>query len=318
MLRFQQNGLIEIDEMKIKALHILACVFLLSVALSCDREGDALRVPISFTTEEYSVDLRSEQVNPVDFQSFGVFSMVNGEPLMNNVEIRNKGSYWSADTPYYWPQKAGSYVDFYAYSPYASLSNQSDDEGFVFAFDDETGKPKFTFTMSDKADMDLMVAKAEGCTAAGGPVRLEFRHLLCKVKFSFSVSNEGGYSYLVNTIKVNGTPLVADYDWTSDVFDIKETGTVSVHIDGGGDSNLIDSTEPIVIEDFTMFLMPGDLKEIEVIINNDAPKTIYLSDVELDANLELTVHFEVSLNGINFTTSVNKWVDGGTAAGNIS
>ena len=67
-----------------------------------------------------------------------------------------------------------------------------------------------------------------------------------------------------------------------------------------------------------MFLMPGDLKEIEVIINNDAPKTIYMSDVKLDGNLELTVHFEVSLNEINFTTSVNKWVDGGTAAGDIS
>ena len=305
--------------MTIRGLHILTNLLVLYAALSCNREGDESCIPISFAVDDYFVEVRGGESNVPDFDAFGVFAFVNGaELLMDKVQVTDKGAYWSADELYYWPQKDGSYVDFYAYSPYASLSNQSDDEGFVFAFDDETGKPKFTFTMSDKADMDLMVAKAEGCTAAGGPVRLEFRHLLCKVKFSFSVSNEGGYSYLVNTIKVNGTPLVADYDWTTDVFDIKETGTVSVHIDGGGDSNLIDSTEPIVIEDFTMFLMPGDLNEIEVIINNDAPKTIYMSDVELDANVELTVHFVVSLNEINFTTSVNKWVDGGTAAGDIS
>ena len=303
--------------MTIRGLHILTNLLVLYAALSCNREGDESRIPISFAVDDYHVEVRGGESNVPDFDAFGVFAFVNGaELLMDKVQVTDKGAYWSADTPYYWPQNDGSYVDFYAYSPF---SNQPSDVGLEFSYDRDTGKPKFTFTMSKNADVDLMVAKSEGRTAAGGNVPMVFRHLLCKVQFSFSVSNEGGYSYLVNEIKVNGTPLVANYDWSADKFDVVQTGSISVHIgEDDGSDHLIDSTEPVLIEDFTMYLMPGNLGEVVVTINNDDPKTIDLSDVKISGEVQLNINFEVDLADMKFTTSVTKWVDGGTTSGNIS
>ena len=53
-------------------------------------------------------------------------------------------------------------------------------------------------------------------------------------------------------------------------------------------------------------------------INNDDPKTIDLSDVEISGEVQLNINFEVDLADMKFTTSVTKWVDGGTTSGNIS
>ena len=39
---------------------------------------------------------------------------------MDNVKVTDKGNFWSADKMYYWPQKPGTTVDFYAYSPYSA------------------------------------------------------------------------------------------------------------------------------------------------------------------------------------------------------
>lgn len=311
------NGYTNVGAMTIKGLHILTNLLVLYVALSCNREGDESCIPISFAVDDYHVEVRGGESNVPDFDAFGVFAFVNDEELlMDKVRVTDKGAYWSADTPYYWPQKDGSHVDFYAYSPF---SDQPSDVGLEFSYDENTGKPKFTFTMSESADVDLMVAKSEGRTAAGGSVPMVFRHLLCKVQFSFSVSNEGGYSYLVNEIKVNGTPLVANYDWSADEFDVVQTGSISVHIgEDDGSDHLIDSTEPVLIEDFTMYLMPGNLGEVVVTINNDDPKTIDLSDVEISGEVQLNINFEVDLADMKFTTSVTKWVDGGTVSGNIS
>jgi hypothetical protein len=64
--------------------------------------------------------------------------------------------------------------------------------------------------------------------------------------------------------------------------------------------------------------MPGNLGEVVVTINNDDPKTIDLSDVIISGAVQLNINFEVDLADMKFTTSVTKWVDGGTASGNIS
>ena len=49
-----------------------------------------------------------------------------------------------------------------------------------------------------------------------------------------------------------------------------------------------------------------------------AVETIDLSDVEISGEVQLNINFEVDLADMKFTTSVTKWVDGGTVSGNIS
>lgn len=302
-----------------KTFHIILGLLVLFLALSCNREGGELRVPISFSVGKYSAEVKADESEGIGIENFGVFAnLPDTSPsklLMENAKVKDKGSYWGTEESYYWPNGQGRMVDFYAYSPYSA--NPSD-IGLDFSFDATTGMPSFEFTMSETADVDLMVAENEGCTAAGGPVSLTFKHLLCRVQFSFSVSDEGGFSYLVNMIKVNGTPRVATYDWVTDSFHVHETGSVEIHIQEDTDDHLIDSSTPMLIDAFTMYLMPGNLGEVEIQINNDPPKVLDMTEMELEEGMGMNVHFEVSLADISYTTAVTDWLEGGTASGDIS
>jgi len=240
--------------------------------------------------------------------------------FMYNVPLSYDGTSWSYSPVMYWPQKKGARLNFYTYypyTPYAEFDENNPIPGVYVSSDVTAGEPSFKFILNESADVDLMVATNEDLTAETGPVVLNFRHLLSKVQFGFNVSNDGGFSYIVNQIKVNGTPIIASYSWDSETFHVDQTGSVIVYAGDEGEDHLIDSTEPRIVDDFTMFLMPGTLGEIEVSINNEEPKTVTI-DTPIDSGVELTVNLEVDLTGIKFTTSVADWQDGGTATGGIS
>ena len=298
-----------------------------------DSEGG---IPIEFVNE-YVVEVRSGD-REAGFQTndkIGVLAyyVPSGEEwdeyksgakpdFMYNVPLSYDGTSWSYSPVMYWPQKKGARLNFYTYYPYTPYAefdenNPNPIPGVYVSSDETAGEPSFKFILNESADVDLMVATNEDLTAETGPVVLNFKHLLSKVQFGFNVSNDGGFSYIVNQIKVNGTPIIASYSWDSETFHVDQTGSVIVYAGDEGEDHLIDSTEPRIVDDFTMFLMPGTLGEIEVSINNEEPKTVTI-DTPIDSGVELTVNLEVDLTGIKFTTSVADWQDGGTATGGIS
>ena len=185
----------------------------------------------------------------------------------------------------------------------------------------DSSNPAFDFTLSQNADVDLMVAVKKGHTQADGPVPLQFKHILGKLQFKFAISDQGGYSYIVNTIKVFDTPDKAHYSWVTDELTVSTDSYLPVVESGdAGSGHLVNSTDPALVEDFTMYLLPGQLGDIEVAVNNEAPKVLDMSELglKIESGKVLTITMSISLTGIKFTTSLSDWVNGGTAQGNIS
>ena len=308
----------------VKCIH--GVLFLMSFAalFSCGKlsvDDSQSMIPIDFSVRDYTAEVKGSSLTTDNISSFGVFALVNDSDkssrmlLMDNVKVKDKGNFWAADEMYYWPQKSGTTVDFYAYSPYSATPS---DKGIEFSFDETTGMPSFQFTMSDKADIDLMVAENEGCTAADGPVALNFRHLLSKVQFKFKVSNEGGFSYVVNQIKVKDVSQTGSYTWPEEDIEFNSSPVVDVVAGGGHGDYLIDTTLPVLIDDFTIYLPPGSFGKMEVTLNNELPQIIDYSDLILLPGKILTITMEIGLTDIQYTTAVTDWVNGGTATGDIS
>lgn len=233
--------------------------------------------------------------------------------FMYNQKVTYDGSKWSYSPVMYWPQAAGASVNFYSYFPYSDGTGET---GVKISSKDTAGEPFFNFILNDSADMDLMVAETEGMTS--GSVELPFRHVLGKLRFRFKVDRDSGFSYVVNKIKVLSTPKEAKYMWTDDSFTVISTTPVEASSGVDGSGYLIDSTEPVLVDAFTMYLMPSSLGQVQVSVNNEPSAELDMSSVKIESGVQTTVTMTITLTGIKFTTSVSPWNDGGSASGNIS
>ena len=286
-------------------------------------------IPVEFMKESVVVTRGADQSQSfLSGDAFGVMAyyvppavenavyMASAKPnFMYNTKVSYDGNLWSYAPVMYWPQKDGASVNFYAYFPSSSIPGEN---GITISPSDRVGYPSFDFEVNQSASVDLLVAEATKCTAEDGSVVLNFRHLLSKVQFKFKVSNEGGFSYVVNQITIKDVPKSARYTWPEEgiVFDSSEKIDV-IAGDGQGDY-LIDTTLPVLIDDLTVYLPPGNLGQIEIMLNNEAPQTIDYSGLTLIPGKMLTITIEIGLTGIQFTTTVTNWVNGGKASGNIS
>ncbi len=311
--------------MKLLAKHIFNVGFLLAVLASASCQKDTGEA-VEFRVPQYTAELEPKAVvrdaGFVDGDAIGVmgyyvpagavwndYKAYAKPDFMYNQRVSYNGATWSYAPKMYWPQIDGAKVNFYSYFPYGDGTSET---GVKVSAKDETGEPGFKFVLNESADVDLMVASAEGCSSASGSVSLPFKHILGKLQFKFSVSNPGGFSYVVNKIHVMKTPKEADFSWDGDVFAVSETGSIEASAGEHGAGCLIDSTDPRLVEDFTMFLMPSDLGEVQVTINNEAAQIVDLSAYKIESGKVLTISFVINLSGISFTTSIDDWDDGGT------
>lgn len=233
--------------------------------------------------------------------------------FMYNQKVSYDGLSWSYAPVMYWPQDPGACVNFYAYFPWDDGTSQT---GVKVSSKEVAGEPYFNFILNDAADVDLMVAEAEGMTA--GSVGLPFRHVLGKLRFCFKVDRQTGFSYVVNKIKVLQTPKEAEYRWDDGTFTVLSTTPVEASAGVDGSGHLIDSTEPVPVDAFTMYLMPGSLGWIQVSVNNVPSAELDLSSVMLESGKQTTITMTINLSGIQYTTSVQPWTVVGSASGNIS
>ena len=284
--------------------------------VSGDTAGEDIPVEFCDIKVETKSDDQSAGFSVGDAIGVMAYHNPNGSVIMSNQSVSYDGTLWSYSPLAYWPQGEGASVDFYSYFPYSDGAGTT---GVKLVPGMDSSSPAFDFTLNSAADVDLMVALKKGHTQADGPVPLQFRHILGKLQFKFAVSDQGGYSYIVNTIKVFDAPDKAHYSWVTDVLTVSGSSYLPVVESGDSASGyLVNTTTPALIEDFTMYLLPGQLGEMEVAVNNEGPKVLDLSELEIERGKVLTITLSIGLTGIKFTTSLSNWVDGGTSQGSIS
>ena len=280
-------------------------------------KGNESEIPVEFSGIDIETKADPEQSGFVAGSAIAVsaYHVPNGSAIMFNQKVSYDGTLWTYSPTAYWPAGEGTSADFFAYYPHNESNAVT---GVKLANDLLSGEPTFTFTMEESAKADLMVAVRRGHTHEDGPVPLVFRHLVGKVQFRFSVSDEGGFSYIVNKMDLPGARKEATYAWATDKFEVIQGKTIDIRVGDDTKEYLVNTTDPVLIEDFTMYLLPGKMESVTIGINSEAPQTIDLSELTIESGKSITLTFSIGLTGIKFSTSVTDWTDGGSANGNIS
>ncbi len=298
----------------------VALLFCGVVSVFCTKapiEADRAGIPVEFSSISVETKADPQQKGFVAGDAFAVsaYHVPNGSEIMYNQKVSFDGSAWTYSPLAYYPTGEGTSADFFAYFPH---NQQNASTGVKLDQSMTSGEPSFTFVMEKSAKADLMVAVKKEHTHEDGPVPLVFRHLLGKVQFRFAVSDEGGFSYIVNKMNLPGAAKEATYAWATDQF--VATAGKSIDIQVGDDTKeyLVNTTEPLLIEDFTMYLIPGQVDYVVIGINNEEPQALDLSDVTIVSGKSITITLSIGLTGIKFSTSITDWNDGGSANGNIS
>ena len=274
-------------------------------------------LPVVFSDISIETKADPEQKGFVagDEIAVSAYHVPNGSEIMYNQKVSYNGTLWSYSPLAYYPVGEGTSASFFAYYPYNQQNNTSTgvklDQGMT------SGEPSFTFTLNSSANVDLMAAVKRTHTYEDGPVPLVFRHLLGQVQYRFAVSDEGGFSYIVNKMILTNASKEGKYVWATDKFSVTAGKTMEVQVGSDDKEYLVNTTKPILIEDFTMYLLPGKMGSLTVGINNEEPQTIDLSEITIESGKSITLTFGIGMTGIKFSTSITNWNDGGTANGNI-
>ena len=319
--------------MSLNLKYLIICALALILSASCEKtetEGRRVLSPVEFEgTYTYELKSVARDSGFHDGDAIGVlgcyvppgqdwdeYKQAAVPDFMYNQKVTYDGARWSYSPTAYWPQREGARVNFYAYYPW---DDGSGNDGVKVSSVTSAGEPSFVFTLNEKADKDLMVAANEGLTVNDGPVALQFQHVLGKVQFKFGVSDVGGFSYVVNKIRVLNVPKQVTYHWSDGSVDVLRTDSVVASSGEDGKGHLVNSIDPQLVEDFTMLLIPCDLKMLEVTINNEETAVIDLTgnNVKIEKGKELTISLMISLENIQFKTSITDWRDGGSAEGQI-
>lgn len=160
-------------------------IFILSIAIiamaACSKEqatqapSDEIRFAVSHpsagtraTSSAFEAD-DAVSLYAVEYEGDTQMPLQLGGNYLNNERLRFNGTSWSAGRTLYWSNSA---CDFYALYPYQSNINFIERHPFSLALN-QNG--------AGYDNSDLMFASAVKVTRAGGPVALDFKHMLSKV-----------------------------------------------------------------------------------------------------------------------------------------
>lgn len=297
----------------------LFLVFCGTISVFCAKSpigSDEGKLPVEFSGISVETKADPEQKGFVagDEIAVSAYHVPNGSEIMYNQKVSFDGNLWTYSPPAYYPAGEGTSASFFAYYPH---NQQNASAGVKIDQSMTSGEPSFTFTLNSSASVDLMAAAKRRHTYEDGPVPLVFSHLLGQVQYRFAVSDEGGFSYIVNKMKLTNACSEGKYVWATDKFSVTAGKTMEVQVGSDDKEYLVNTTKPILIEDFTMYLLPGKMGSLTVGINNEEPQTIDLSEITIESGKSIILTFGIGVTGIKFSTSITSWNDGGTANGNI-
>lgn len=195
------------------AIAMTACTKTQTTAVS---EGNLIRFSNSFVDNVTKADVTNGSI-----KSFWVFGEYNSEtttwvPLFNNVEVKGTatgtGNVWTPVQTAYWQINKS-----HAFGAYAN-GESSLTEGVAF----DPAAKKLTFTDYAAGANDLIAATSDNTLSWDGQgdapaVALTFKHLLSKVKFTFSTKAADTYTMAVSDLKVTNAIKTASVDFTANV-----------------------------------------------------------------------------------------------------
>lgn len=136
------------------------------------------------------------------------------ENYFTDVEFSKKGSYFTSETPYYWPVD-GSTLNFYAYSPAAA------DLGATVTITNASKKLTNYVPATDVSEQqDFITATASGSKSneATG-VALTFKHQLSQIEIK-AKNTEDTYVYKVQGVRIAQPVSKATFDFGTGVWEL--------------------------------------------------------------------------------------------------
>lgn len=274
-----------------------------------DEEKDSVQnnMPISFgitkTDDWNNISSSRNGTNSsfIDGDKIGVFAYYNESStpdFMNNQEAEYDGSAWKYSPVKYWPANETDFLSFYAYYPL---------DGSIVKVGNDNKKPVLTYDYKD-ADKDILGAISEKQTYSGtkGKVTLPFKHILAKVKYTFSTT--GKNHPVVHALKYN-IPYHGEYKFANPVewASISDSKTELLRLTSKNEGEVINKAN-IAIDEFTAFILPCTISKFSVSINNIFVDYTPKPEVTIKAGYQYTINFVIAEDGRNvFITSYSLW-----------
>lgn len=168
--------------------------------------------PIDFRT---AMGTRAAETTTGTLQKITVTAIdAENENYFTDVEFSKKGSYFTSETPYYWPVD-GSTLNFYAYSPAAT------DLGATVTITNASKKLTNYVPATDVSEQqDFITATASGSKSneATG-VALTFKHQLSQIEIK-AKNTEDTYVYKVQGVRIAQPVSKATFDFGTGAWEL--------------------------------------------------------------------------------------------------
>lgn len=262
--------------------------------------------------------------------AIGVFAYLNDSDtpnFMNNQKVTYDGTNWNYSPVKYWPNNEEDKLSFYAYYPSSAENSQ------IKVSSSDDASPSVTYD-NMKGDVDLMVAEAfdQKYSTCKDGVKFNFKHLLARVKFRFTVKSENGADYRpvihVLKYKIPHYKGIFSLEHNSDgsispkLTKEEKEGDVEIVRYVDKDEGETITEEGIDIPEFTAYLFPckfpcdnaqTEIGSFTISLNNveHTFKPSSLIPVEQGNSYILSINIESKTNTTNFfITSYSMWEEG--------
>lgn len=168
--------------------------------------------PIDFRT---AMGTRATETTTSTLQKITVTAIdAENENYFTDVEFSKKGSYFTSETPYYWPVD-GSTLNFYAYSPAAA------DLGATVTITNASKKLTNYVPATDVSEQqDFITATATGSkTDEATGVALTFKHRLSQIEIK-AKNTEDTYVYKVQGVRIAQPVSKATFDFGTGAWEL--------------------------------------------------------------------------------------------------
>ena len=231
--------------------------------------------------------------------------------MPNAFDVTRGASAWSYEGIYYWP-KSG-YLHFSAFSP-ATVTGTFDEGGVIFT--------DYTVDADVTKQIDLLYSDRK-TTQKVDPVQIVFNHALSAINFTVTKGSETPV-FVLNGISIAEIADKGNFDQNLDLGNDKQawvaTGSETYSVDLDANITLDNtlkyahtglSTQPTTA---ALMLIPQSVQGKIVTLNytmDTLPQTSqFILSGTWDPGYRYTYNISFSVEGIQFTASIDPWVDG--------
>lgn len=230
----------------------------------------------------------------------------------------------STEQPYY-PDVKTQNIDIYAFAPRATTYTGTDELTGLTAQDVFTTKADQTAEADYRASDFVWgkLADRSAPTTAGTKQEIIMNHMLSKVNINIAAGDGVNFSSLAGAkIYLNGVKLLGTVDLTTGAVTLR-TGTnaaskVTLTTSTSTTGKLADTTTDCYTS--SAVIIPQDIAAaddfIEIELSNGSTyKYKTTATTTFAAKTKYTYDIKLSVAGIQLTTTINNWTDGGTTPG---